>query len=274
MAYKIIDMHTHSDNSPDGRHSAMYMCEQAFMSGLRGIAITDHIEVDLYKEKHFDTAAFQSFIETKKAKYAFMGELLVCTGIELGQPMYDLPTAETIVNNLPYDFVMASVHNLKGMKDFCYLDYKNFKIDDLLTRYFDEVIKMCEWGKFDSLAHLTYPLRYITGEQKIDVDIKKFYPQIEKILKILIQKNIALEINTSGLRQKLNDIMPSEDILKMYKALGGEMITFGSDAHFAEDLGKGIDKGMEKAVHCGFEHITLFQNRTPIQIHIEEEMKI
>ena len=273
MAYKIIDMHTHSDNSPDGRHSAMYMCEQALMSGLRAIAITDHIEVDTYREKHFDTAAFQSFFETKKAKYAFRGELLVCTGIELGQPMHDVKTAEEIVDKLPYDFVIASVHNLKGMDDFCFLDYSELNIDELLTKYFDEVIEMCEWGRFDSLAHLTYPLRYITGENKIEVDITRYYPQIEAVLKLLIEKNIALEINTSGLRQSLNDIMPNENILNLYKNLGGDMITFGSDAHIAEDIGKGIDKGMEIADRCGFKHLALFQNRTPIQID-KEEMRI
>ena len=43
---KILDMHTHTDNSFDGNHSAMYMCECAEHLGLRGLAFTDHIDID------------------------------------------------------------------------------------------------------------------------------------------------------------------------------------------------------------------------------------
>lgn len=274
MPYKIIDMHTHTDNSPDGVHSAMYMCEQAYMAGLRAIAITDHVEVDLYKKNHYDVSAFQSFFETKKAKYAFTGELLVCAGIELGQPMYDVKTAEEIIDNLPYDFVIGSVHNLKDMQDFWFLDYSKYDVNYLLKRYFDEIIKLCQWGKFDTLAHLTYPLRYIVGEHSIKVNLDRFLGQIETALKELIKNNKALEINTSGLRQKLGTTLPDENILRLYKSLGGEMITIGSDAHYAKDLGKGINEAMEMAFRCGFDSITLFINRTPIQISIKEELKV
>jgi histidinol phosphatase-like PHP family hydrolase len=31
---KIIDLHTHTDNSPDGNHSAMYMAEIAEANGI------------------------------------------------------------------------------------------------------------------------------------------------------------------------------------------------------------------------------------------------
>ena len=38
------DMHIHSDNSPDGEHSGVLLCEYALKAGLRAIAITDHCE--------------------------------------------------------------------------------------------------------------------------------------------------------------------------------------------------------------------------------------
>ena len=49
MPQRIIDTHVHTDNSPDGHHSAMYMCECAEMAGLRAIAFTDHVEADAYR---------------------------------------------------------------------------------------------------------------------------------------------------------------------------------------------------------------------------------
>ncbi len=269
MAYKIIDMHTHTDNSPDGHHSAMYLCEQADMAGLRAIAFTDHVEVDFYKQDSFDRVARHSFFEATKARSAFMGKLLVCLGVELGQPMYDVKTAEEIISALPYDIVIGSVHNLNGVKDFCFLDYAEHDVDSLLTEYFDELIKLAQWGKFDTLAHLTYPLRYICGEHGIPVDMSKYKGQVDEILSALVKNRKALEINTSGLRQKIGKTMPEEDIVRRFKELGGEMITVGSDAHYAKDLGAGIREGMEIAKRCGFDSVTLFQNRTPIQIPIE-----
>ena len=54
MYQKLVDMHVHTDNSPDGNHSAMYICEHAELTGVRAIAFTDHCEVDVYTEEEYD----------------------------------------------------------------------------------------------------------------------------------------------------------------------------------------------------------------------------
>ena len=174
MPQRIIDTHVHTDNSPDGHHSAMYMCECAEMAGLRAIAFADHVEADAYRRDHYDRVALQSFIDVTKARSAFRGKLLVCAGMELGQPMYDVATSEEILANLPYDMVIGSVHNFQNEQDFMYLDYSQWDITDLMNKYFDELIKLARWAKFDTLAHMTYPLRYIVGEHGIPVDMSKF----------------------------------------------------------------------------------------------------
>lgn len=269
MPHRIIDTHVHTDNSPDGHHSAMYMCECAEMSGLRAIAFTDHVETDAYRRDHYDRTALQSFIDVSKARSAFCGKLLVCAGVELGQPMYDVETAEKIITDLPYDFVLGSVHNLENEADFAYLEYEKLDVTHVLNLYFDELIKLARWAKFDSLAHLTYPLRYIVGEHGIPVDTNKFSDKIDEILTLLVENGKALEINTSGLRQKLQRTMPEENIVRRFRQLGGEMVTVGSDSHYASDIGAGISNGLEIAKRCGFDNVTLFQNRTPVQIPIE-----
>ncbi|MCR5484187.1 MAG: histidinol-phosphatase HisJ family protein [Clostridiales bacterium] len=273
MGYKkILDLHTHTDNSLDGNQSAMYMCEKAEIAGLRGIAITDHIEIDCFTREHHDRRAVHSYFETMKARGAFTGKLLIFAGVELGQAIYDVPTAEKLLSSLKYDFVLGSVHNLRNMPDFCFLDYPTYtseELDELLKEYFHEERLLAEWGKFDSLAHLTYPLRYICGEHNIKVDLRDYSDEIDNILKVLVKNGRALEINTSGLRQKLKKTMPDVDVIARYRELGGEFITIGSDAHYAEFLGAGIPKGMEIAEKCGFKKITFFENREPIQIPIE-----
>ena len=272
MSYKnILDMHTHSDNSPDAHHSVSLLCEHAIKRGVRGVAITDHCECNAFYRDGYNITYLQSLFETAKARSIFEGQLIVLLGIELGQPTHDFKIASKIVSRASLDFVLASMHNLKNRQDFYHLDYKKSENDPhtLLLEYFDELLDTISWGNFDSLAHLTYPLRYITGRDKIQVDINRYGEQIEQVLKGLIEKGKALEINTSGLRGEMGVTLPDIDIIKWYKELGGELITIGSDAHSAADIGSGIDTGMTFAKEAGFKYITLYKQRTPVPIVIE-----
>ena len=56
---------------------------------------------------------------------------------------------------------------------------------------------------------------------------------------------------------------------RRFKELGGEFITIGSDAHFAEHLGAGIEEGMAMAERAGFKFVTFFQSREPMPVKIE-----
>ena len=92
---------------------------------------------------------------------------------------------------------------------------------------------------------MTYPLRYIVGEHGIPVDMSKFSDKVDEILSLLVKNEKALEINTSGLRQKLGKTMPEEDVVRRFKQLGGEFVTVGSDAHYAKDIGAGVIVGID-----------------------------
>lgn len=264
----FMDMHTHSDHSFDGNHSCILLCENAVEKGMDGIAITDHCEIDA---KNFDFRAFCSnqIVETFKAKKFFEGRLLVLQGIELGQAVYNLELSNRILGKYKYDFVLGSIHNLRDMDDFFYLDFNKYDVNELLEQYFDTLIELCNWGGFDSLAHLTYPLRYIAARTDLKIDLNKYSDKIEFILKSLIQNGKALEINTSGLFQEIKDFLPNKSIVKWYKDLGGEYITIGSDSHFCNKLGNGIEEGMKMAKECGFDNFTIYQNRAPIVLPIE-----
>jgi histidinol-phosphatase (PHP family) len=272
MPYKnLLDLHTHTDNSFDGHHSAIFLCETAAARRLRAVAFTDHVEMDQFHEQGFGRTAKQSYFEVAKARSAFRGKLIVCAGVELGQPTYNLPEAENLVQQYSYDIVVGSIHNLRGKKDFWFLpreDYENGGADALLREYFGELLLLAGWGGFDVLAHLTYPLRYIAGEHGIPVDLARYAEQIDAVLEAAVKNKPAPEINTSGLRQKLGQTMPGENIVRRFKALGGERVTVCSDAHYAEDIGAGLEQGMDLALRCGFTHMTLYQKREPIEIAI------
>lgn len=265
----IIDMHTHTDNSFDGNHSPVYLCEAACNKGLKAIAFTDHCEVDAF-DSDGERNVRQAFFEIAKARSAFTGKLLVLNGIELGQPAYDIDTAEKILSSQKFDIVIGSVHNLRGRQDFYFIeDFSKIDINSTMKEYFSEILTMLEWGNFDVLAHLTYPFRYLYAKNNIRVDINEYKTQVDDILKLAAEKNIALEINSAGLRQPVNRLSPEIDTVKRFKELGGKLISVGSDAHYAQHIAVGIKDALAVAKEAGFDCVTLFQKRQPVEIPIE-----
>lgn len=269
MKYKnIIDMHTHSDNSFDGHHSCILLCEGALNNRGRGIAVTDHCDID-GKDYDFRAFATNQYVQSFAAKRAFEGNLLVLQGLELGQGIYKKEKSLSIINNFSYDFILGAVHNLKDMDDFYYLDYGKYDIDKLLTDYFEAELELAEWNKTDSLAHLTYPLRYITAREGIEVDISKYYDIIDAVFETLIKNDKALELNVSGLFTDLNDTLPNKTLIKRFHDMGGKYVTVGSDSHYYDRVCLGIDRGYDLLLECGYKQFTIFKNRIPILLNIE-----
>lgn len=240
LSLKLFDMHTHTKFSFDGCETAEALCEAALARGLAGIAITDHCDIDGIRDgiyPPFDAAGQAEDVAAAAAKYA--GRLRVIRGIELGQGHLEPERTSELMNKYGYEYVLGSLHNLRGVPDFYYMHCELMPtglIDQLIGRSFDEALEMLECPYVQTLAHLTYPLRYMRLSG-VEPDIKKYYPKIEKIYKKLISRGISLEINTSGLRNSLRRTLPEEELVKLYRECGGRLVTLGSDAHKAEDVG-------------------------------------
>ncbi|RKJ41371.1 histidinol-phosphatase HisJ family protein [Acutalibacter sp. 1XD8-33] len=262
------DCHNHSACSPDGRHTPAAMLARARELGLYAYTLTDHCECQEYWEKYRERA--QTAFGAMEALAP--EEIRFCRGLELGQPLQDLSGAEDAVKRFPYDFVIGSLHNLENREDFYFLDCTRMPLEEihgLLREYWRELLEMISWGGFDSLGHLTYPLRYIQGEQGISIDLHPHKEAIDQVFLALIQKEIALEVNTSGLRQKLGRTMPDLPLLARYRELGGRLATLGSDAHCTEDLGGGIDEGMGLLKEAGFTEFAIYEKRRPVMLPLE-----
>lgn len=262
----IFDSHVHSDNSPDGNHSITYLGIAAQELELYGLCVTDHCEAQVYREEKYDKSIFQSVFESRKACRVFGDSLKICVGIELGQPLQGREAAKAVLDSQRFDFVLCSVHNLPGEQDFYYLNYADMTdsdIHDLLTAYFGEVLQSAKAADYDSLAHLTYPLRYIVGEQERAVSLERYAPVIDEILRVVAGRGKALELNTSGLRQPYGVTLPEKAVLARFRELGGQYITIGSDAHHSQDLSAGFIEGFQMLRELGLDSYTYFEGREP-----------
>ncbi|MDE7104459.1 MAG: histidinol-phosphatase HisJ family protein [Ruminococcus sp.] len=280
----LIDCHTHTQYSMDSDADVIEMIEKAKELNLSAYAVTDHCECNCwYPESHYsendielsdyfdyqkDFEASVSAITALKEKYKNFN--LIC-GTELGQILLAPEIAEKIVSDSRLDFVIASIHQIKYEKDFYYINYTQMsskQINNLLERYFREIYQLCKWGKFDVLGHLTYCLRYMKIRNGINPSLSRFDEIIAESFRILAQNGKGIEINTSGIRQNFGTCFPSLKYIKLFRDLGGEIISIGSDAHKVSDLGANISDAIELAKMAGFTKICYFKNRKPNFIDI------
>lgn len=248
-----FDMHVHSIFSEDSEEKIDDLCKAAIEKGVKGICITDHIDYNPndFGFGYYDKNGYLRTIEEAKMKYK--DELLVLSGIEFSEPhLYSEELKEIHKDN--YDVILGSVHWIGdafvGQRSM----FKDLSEDEIVRLYYDMILKMIEFGGFDVLAHLDFPKRYY-GATNIERD------KIIEILKKIIEKDIALEINTSSLRKGNSDSMPAVSLVEEYIRLGGRKLTLGSDAHKKEDIAADFESVIEKLSDTGNASIGLYKGR-------------
>ena len=162
------------------------------------------------------------------------------------------------------DFVIGSMHRLSAKYDFVDLYYFNPENEaqarEGMEDYLELVNNLARWGQFSVLGHLTLPLRYLNENRGFSLSFDGYEYEIEQILRILIANGCGIEVNTN----RGNTPLPDAKWLKLYRQLGGEIITLGSDAHSSEYIGCAISQGQTLLKECGFTRFCTFERRSPI----------
>ena len=71
----------------------------------------------------------------------------------------------------------------------------------------------------------------------------------------------GIRFNTVTYRRGMGDPSPPLQILRWYRELGGEILTFGSDAHIAGAIASHFDVALEMARAAGFTRVATFEQR-------------
>ena len=218
MKYKFYsDSHIHSDNSSRAMDPIIKICEKAVDLNFYSITILDNCECDLSCERNYEKSLKQSFFEVKKAQSSFKNELNIFSGIELGHPHRNKEIAKNALNAENFDYILAAVHRLRNLNDFFDIDYSENDIYDILDMYFNEVLEVIDFGQFDSLAHLNYPIKYITKHFGIELNTEKICSKVRMVLDRLVKSNKALEINSCPDFMGDVSILSNENLLNEFK---------------------------------------------------------
>ncbi len=266
MFEKIIaDTHLHSIISHDGHSELSMICRGASAKGISVICLTDHVDTE-----HNHTSEFWNEIDfsvdSVKAIKSIADEagITVMCGTELGQAVHYPQIGKQVVERHDYDQVIISQHNLFDEAEFYRIkvDRVRSEGDMIIRRYLKELVETVNLNLGDVLAHLTYPSRYFLREG-YPCDMNKFSKEVKELYALIIEKGIALECNTSGLRQPIGVTLPDEELLKMYYNMGGRLITLGSDAHRESDVGCGIPEATQLLKNIGFKEAFYYKKRKP-----------
>ena len=269
------DMHMHTWFSTDSEACPCDMADEAVRKGLKTICFTDHFDKDDLEwgeEGIFDVDAY--FVEMQKLQEEYAGKLNIRIGIELGLRTYLKDFYEELTKKYPFDFVIGSVHNVPYKKDAegnilytdpaaekLFTDRTDKEAYRLMMETTLENVRTSDC--FQTLGHLDYVVRYGKSREK-EYSYTDYADIIDEILKLLIEKEKGLEVNSAGLKYGLPFAHPHPDVLKRYRELGGEIITIGADAHKPEHIAYDFAKAEEILKSCGFKYYTEFFEQKPV----------
>ena len=265
----------HTWFSMDSEACPRDMADEAVRKGLKTICFTDHFDKDDLEwgeEGIFDVDAY--FVEMQKLQEEYAGKLNIRIGIELGLRTYLKDYYEELTKKYPFDFVIGSVHNVPYKKDAegnilytdpaaekLFTDRTDKEAYRLMMETTLENVRTSDC--FQTLGHLDYVVRYGKSREK-EYSYTDYADIIDEILKLLIEKEKGLEVNSAGLKYGLLFAHPHPDVLKRYRELGGEIITIGADAHKPEHIAYDFAKAEEILKSCGFKYYTEFFEQKPV----------
>lgn len=271
----FADYHVHTSFSDDSDYPMEEVVKRAIALGMDEICFTEHVDYGVKNERAY---AKDDVEVTDKRVYncnydEYLAEISRCIelygdkisiklGIEFGMQIHTIPKFQRDFERYNFDFIILSCHQVEDKEFFIYKFQKGKTQEEYNKKYYEEILKVIkEYKNYSVLGHLDLIKRY---DKEGDYPFEKTKDIVEEILKQVIKDGKGIEVNTSNFRYKLPDLTPSRDILKLYKELGGEILTIGSDSHKEEHLGHKIFYIREELKSMGFKNFCTYDGMKPI----------
>ncbi|RME40780.1 MAG: histidinol-phosphatase HisJ family protein, partial [Planctomycetota bacterium] len=262
------DQHLHSRHSFDSRAEPEANVRVALERGLKGLTFTEHFDTNPrdWDGCVYDDEAYSADID--RLREAFGASIFIGKGIEVCYQPSRMDDILRFLSAHRFDLVMLSVHYFGDVPVHDRAQWKDIDVTAGTRRYLETVldaVRMCgrlrRRGErvFHVLGHLDLVKRYthrFFGTNAVEA----FGDLIDEILAGCLEADLVPEINTSTLRQGLDEPMPGLDTLRRYARLGGEAVGLGSDAHRAEDIGADFDRAVALARKAGLTKLALFRD--------------
>lgn len=271
----LADSHIHNHYSSDGAGSIDQFCKEAVAKSIKCLCFTNHAEKvnpannkpEIHLDEFFDLYDKEKAeIEEARIKYP---SLIINHGIEFENRSSFKEKIAKITNTCKFDIILGSLHVVKdaSVSNKNSLEFLRTQSEEqIYNLYFEEMLTLLDYMEMDVLAHFDIIKRY-GNECFSKFNANKYQHAIDKIIEVLKEKNIALEINTSGLFQSPEETYPGFDVIEKAVAVGVDL-TIGSDAHSPANVGRGIAEIYTELKKRNISQICTFTKRTKKYIEI------
>ena len=236
------------------------LAAQAEKAGLTEIGFSDHSpmkrdDFDDWRMLDRELAEYVAKVEFARRKHP---NLIIRLALEVDY----LPGHEDWIRDLarryPWDYLIGSVHYISESwaidSPSQISKWKDREPIEVWSAYFERLAMAAESGLFEIIAHpdLCKKFCFIPEEDCT--------PLFMRFLEAVKRHDIAMELNTSGLRKECREIYPSPAIVQLAAKMGVP-ITFGSDAHAPTEVGMNFIEAIELARSAGYSHSCQFNKR-------------
>lgn len=262
------DCHLHSSFSGDSTAPMEEMILHGIDLGLKTMCFTEHQDYDYPHSPDLTDDAFilntDSYLyDLIKLKEKYADKIRLLFGVELGLQPECLRKNAVYARSYDFDFIIGSSHICHGKDPYYPSFFEGRSEEEAYREYFSSILEnIKKFQNFDVYGHLDYVVRYGPNRDN-NYTYEKYKDLIDPILMALMDHEKGLELNTGGLKRGMKDVHPCTDILKRYKALGGELITVGSDAHKQENIADYFDRAARVLKDCGFRYYCVYEKRVP-----------
>ena len=246
----MIDYHIHSTYSIDGLSPPHLYVSTAQRCGLGEIGFAEHVDLNpCTKEYRFlDYNRYTASVEQLRMD----APLQIRCGLEVSYELHLEPSIKRFIKDANCDFVIGSIHEVNSITlNDTFLDLYS------PSDYFKEVERLITSSTCDIVGHLEYFKRW--GGVYSSSAFKK---EISAVLNLIVDHDLVLEVNTSGLRHPIRDTYPSLEVIQWYREVGGELISLGSDAHSVKDMAFEFIPIIKKLKAYGFDTVATFSKRS------------
>ena len=275
----LVDYHVHTEFSDDSVYPLENVVKDAIGLGLDEICITDHVDYGVKVDwdsgeeilyRHGEPLANVDYprymAELERVRRLYGEKIVIKTGMEFGVQTHTIPQFEALFRRYSFDFIILSIHQVED-KEFWTQDFQTGRTQrEYNERYYEEMLRVVQQYKdYSVLGHMDLIKRY---DQAGIYSFENIKPFAAEILKIVIADGKGIEFNTSSHRYGLPDSMPSAELLRLYRDLGGSIITIGSDSHAPAHLGAYIQEAKEYLEEMGFRDVCTYDKMQPIFHHL------
>jgi histidinol-phosphatase (PHP family) len=256
-----MDYHLHTADSADSDESMERVCARAVELGLSEICFTEHYDTDPFDVGygHYDDARYERRLSAVRRQFA--GRLVIRKGLEFD--FQSRHTARLRERLAPYsfDFLLGSVHCVFGSMPRRAIAERGYPPDEVYRAYFNELRALIATGLSHCLAHLDYV-------RKTCADILGAYyygdyeQEMDDVIARLVAGGMGLEVNARNFDNG-QPLAPAVDVLRMYHEAGGRLVTVGSDAHAACEVGRGLAAACHQLRAAGFTEYMAFEAGRP-----------